>query len=963
MEQCAFTKLIPASIQLNFAEPDDTDAVRKIMYHVHGLLTASFALVELGNVLLAGFVPQLKSLQKLADWPSVAFENYVAPNPTAQTLFPPTYTMRDGFEYDLSVLRAENIDPTNNATMKLRPMANSLVDPHAGDALQMITSCTTLDKGQAMSLYETLSRGLAFTQGPPGTGKSFLGVALARVILASRTKDDTRPILVICQTNHALDSFLTDIVKQGITDIARIGNGCKDELIQQFDYRRHSQKLETAPKDRYHQAIRKGQLLALEADGLGWAESLTKSELGWCPVRDHLRVHHYAEYRQLNIQLAGGVQTCKRSIRYGGFVYEFWAEGGDIENMEQLLAAADTLLGSCELKHESDPSIAAKFKERLLETIKSNAVKVTSKTDPIWSLSTPERHALISQWNKEMNHWKLCDAITEVHRRHHAARNRMYEAYHKHDVRALQPLKVIGLTTSGLARHFKLIEQLEPHVAVVEEAGEVLEAHTLIALALPLIDHYISIGDPQQLKPHINELTLSSENQNGLPYSLDVSLHGRMQETIPSSRLTIQRRMHPDIAALSRATLYPFLEDHESTLLRPPVSGMADRIYFMDHRNSEDRPDPRGAMGKSYQNIWEVQMIANFVQYLIGVGGYALGQIAVITPYNGQLAAITSNLQQSCSIWLSDADKDELIANGQLSPENLKSFEKTEVNLGSMLRVATIDNFQGEEADIIIFSAVRSNDNGKRGFLEIKNRINVACSRARHGFYVIGNSKLLRGFPMWEDISKVFEEQGKIGPAFRACCSRHQDNIFEIKEPEQFENMPSCSHLCLEQLPCGHVCKRPCHTLSEHDVMPCLEECKQVHPCGHQCSKICGLPCGDCTFESPSVELDCGHLFHPTCSDLAHGPDFKCKFPIEHKRLDCGHSQDVICSSRDELLICEQSCGVKLQCGHHCLSDCKDCQKISGHPKCDNKCGRELKCGHTCQEEYVHPKSFPIIKC
>ena len=53
----------------------------------------------------------------------------------------------------------------------------------------------------------------------------------------------------------------------------------------------------------------------------------------------------------------------------------------------------------------------------------------------------------------------------------------------------------------------------------------------------------------------------------GTPYRLDESLMERMMipstptvRPIASSCLDLQRRMHPEIANLMRATLYPFLQ-------------------------------------------------------------------------------------------------------------------------------------------------------------------------------------------------------------------------------------------------------------------------------------------------------------------------------------------------------------------------------------------------------------------
>ena len=47
------------------------------------------------------------------------------------------------------------------------------------------------------------------------------------------------------------------------------------------------------------------------------------------------------------------------------------------------------------------------------------------------------------------------------------------------------------------------------------------------------------------------------------------------------------------------------------------------------------------------------------------------------------------------------------------------------------VRVTVVDNFQGEENDIILLSLVRSNEENRIGFLKTDNRICVALSRAK----------------------------------------------------------------------------------------------------------------------------------------------------------------------------------------------------------------------------------------
>ena len=50
-----------------------------------------------------------------------------------------------------------------------------------------------------------------------------------------------------------------------------------------------------------------------------------------------------------------------------------------------------------------------------------------------------------------------------------------------------------------------------------------------------------------------------------------------------------------------------------------------------------------------------------------------------------------------------------------------------------MTLCGTVDNYQGEESDLVIGSFVRSNDGGQMGFVGDANRLNVAISRARYG--------------------------------------------------------------------------------------------------------------------------------------------------------------------------------------------------------------------------------------
>ena len=70
------------------------------------------------------------------------------------------------------------------------------------------------------------------------------------------------------------------------------------------------------------------------------------------------------------------------------------------------------------------------------------------------------------------------------------------------DAAVLRGAAVIGMTTTGAAKHKKQLHSLGVEVVLVEEAAEVLEAHILATLT-PSVKHLILIGDHEQLRPQV----------------------------------------------------------------------------------------------------------------------------------------------------------------------------------------------------------------------------------------------------------------------------------------------------------------------------------------------------------------------------------------------------------------------------------------------------------------------------
>ena len=59
--------------------------------------------------------------------------------------------------------------------------------------------------------------------------------------------------------------------------------------------------------------------------------------------------------------------------------------------------------------------------------------------------------------------------------------------------------------------------------------------------------------------------------------------------------------------------------------------------------------------------------------------------------------------------------------------------------------ISSIDGFQGQEADVIVYVTVRCNMHRDIGFLKDMRRLNVALTRARSGMVIIGDEPTLTG--------------------------------------------------------------------------------------------------------------------------------------------------------------------------------------------------------------------------
>jgi hypothetical protein len=69
--------------------------------------------------------------------------------------------------------------------------------------------------------------------------QTYIGAKAIQVLFENfRDVHNSRPVLCVCYTNHALDQFLESLLDVGIDSIVRIGGGCKTKRLEECNLRK-----------------------------------------------------------------------------------------------------------------------------------------------------------------------------------------------------------------------------------------------------------------------------------------------------------------------------------------------------------------------------------------------------------------------------------------------------------------------------------------------------------------------------------------------------------------------------------------------------------------------------------------------------------------------------------------------------------------------------------------------------
>lgn len=307
----------------------------------------------------------------------------------------------------------------------------------------------------------------------------------------------------------------------------------------------------------------------------------------------------------------------------------------------------------------------------------------------------------------------------------HNLRRRAVELEVKIQVEIFESARVVASTLVGSDN--AVLKGRRFTTLYIDEAGQALEAACWIAIRKA--DRVIFAGDHCQLPPTVKSV---EAERAGLSRSLMESVVDKCRSAV--ELLTVQYRMNEAIMRFSSDWFYGGrLQAAEEVKCRG-ILDFDSPVEWLDTSEMDFSEKYVSATGGRVNPGEGEFMLDSLEAYIKRIGEKRVEDenldFAVISPYKAQVSWLRRNAKK----------------------------RKVLRRLKGKIAINTIDGFQGQERDVVFISLVRSNDDGKIGFLSDLRRMNVAMTRARMKLVIIGSAATLTRHPFYE---KLFLSQKK----------------------------------------------------------------------------------------------------------------------------------------------------------------------------------------------------------
>lgn len=586
-----------------------------------------------------------------------------------------------------------------------------------------------IDDSKKDTVCDALSaKDIYLLQGPPGTGKTTF---ISEIVNQTLKYDPKAKILISSQSNVAVNHAMNKI-KDLIPEITmvrlgrseKISNGIESYALElQLDAwiddikNKCERYLETIKRnnvdkeviDKYY-LLDEVQQLRVKLEKLASSINKVRKDIYELEYEYNNILSYKSEIdmitEKLNKMITKGYSKSELSI-VDSFKQQYVQIGekfiDNIANVSKLGKEKDELqekMELMELDYENTKEELKVGKELLGVSHNMDIESIKKELDSIFK-DMKKKIELINKYERIKKEW--------IHRISHSD---------EIDKLFIEDVSIIGATCIGIAKYSEGLD-LKFDLVIVDEAGRSTPPEIMVPMSLG--KKIILVGDHKQLPPIIdqilvNEVTTKTDLKKvDLEESLFSYLEKNINEECKGS-LTEQYRMHPAIGNLISTVFYSNTIKSGSNT-KDKKHGYNEwedsSIIWVDTKNNSEKFEQD--IFKTKQNQLEANLIFELLIKLEscykskGIKGKDVG---VICGYSGQKSLLNKLFQSKY--------KDVF----------------TVLNL----EIDTVDAFQGRETDIVIYSIVRSNPEGKIGFLSDARRLNVALSRARELLIITGDS-------------------------------------------------------------------------------------------------------------------------------------------------------------------------------------------------------------------------------
>ncbi|MGV1768174.1 serine/threonine-protein kinase [Rhizobium rhizogenes] len=533
-------------------------------------------------------------------------------------------------------------------------------------------------------------------EGPPGTSKTDV---ISEIAVGWLQMNPDHKILLSSQTHTALDEAIERIASltEGGQPIIRIGRE-EDPRISEFS-----------------------QTLLLDKKVEGWASAVRSAAeqnlTEWATERGIDR-----DLVRLGMSVERLVQILERRKEVDRLLQEAEAHVEDAEKLLEGQVPTDSV------DRDLEESTVVLGDEIVLLRDNRKALRNQEKAVREELQNSPDMGSELAQLRDvgELREWQDLyltgdETVIACQRRLHLLESWLLKVGRTGDFNAavLNSAKIIAGTCVGIA-NVKGIEDVQYDLCIVDEASKATATEILIPMSKSR--RWIIVGDPEQLPPFFEEFGEELTNEFHEDDEIRPTILDRMLDAnigLPQAnrvRLKSQHRMIEPIGELVSHCFYGGklespIASHGLTL-GPEIPAPVTWFTTSGQRRNDEH-----SYGKTFDNPLEAEWIKTALDRIQSAASREVRtlNIAVISGYAQQVKRLTMMTNRNASDW-----------------PNL------------VIVCNSVDAFQGKQADVCIYSVVRSNRRKRLGFLKEKPRLNVALSRARSALIIVGDHLFCR---------------------------------------------------------------------------------------------------------------------------------------------------------------------------------------------------------------------------